>query len=262
MYKLIGLLLLFVIILAFLFGGLCSITGEEKKGNTIVVNCITAMVLYLLVIELFNYSLPAGGIFKSGIPLVNNVEKIGSVKNYLLNNPGAFAIDFVELVALTLMINLVSNLFSFEEAGFAGKVISRIVIVLGGIIAYGFLMDIVRDNIILKWCVYCVECVIMGSSILYTPIMVISFITGLKKDNIALVYLVEQFPNTSIGKAIFTAVTSSVMFLGLMIALESQYGSMCNILQGTVDGMESFGSVIVMTIGLYIIISGLKKRNK
>lgn len=134
----IGILFGYIIILAILFGILCNITGEEKKGNVIVVNCITAIVLYALVLELFNGGLPTGGVIKSGLPLVSNVEKAGSVRQYFANSPALFALDFVELVSLTLMINWVSNIFSFENAGFVGKVTSRIIIVLGGIIVYGF----------------------------------------------------------------------------------------------------------------------------
>lgn len=73
--NMIGTLLSFIIILAILFGILCSITGEEEKGNTIIVNCVTAVILYALVLELFNQDFSTGGIFDSGLPLVNNVEK-------------------------------------------------------------------------------------------------------------------------------------------------------------------------------------------
>ncbi len=181
MGNILGTLLFFIVILALLFGGLCTLTGEDKKGNTIIVNCITAVILYTLVLELFNGGMPGDSIFAEGLPLVNNVEKAGSVGRYFANSPTLFALDFVELVTLTLMINWVSNLFSFEAAGMAGKITSRIIIVLGGVIAYGFFMDFVRDNIVMKWCVYCVECIITGSSIAYTPILLLSFITGLKK---------------------------------------------------------------------------------
>lgn len=254
-------LLGFVIILAILFGVICTVTGEEKKGSTIVVNCITAVIMYALVLELFNGSLPMGDVFDAGLPLVSNVEKAGSVRQYFADSPALFALDFVELVSLTLMINFISNLFTFENAGFVGKITSRIIIVLGGIILYGFFMDMVRDNVVTKWCVYCVECVITGSSILYPPILILSFITALKKDNMILTFIIKNFPNTSIGKAILTAVTSSVMFLLLIIILESQYGSVCKILKGTVKSMESLGAVIVMIIGIYIVVNSIKRKN-
>ena len=261
MFSMLTSLVICIIVLALLFGGLCSITGEEKKGNTIVINCITAVILYLLVIQLFNTGLPNGGIFESGLPLVNNVENAGSVKEYLSKEPGAFALDFVELVAVILLTNWISNLFSFGEAGFVGKVITRIIIVLGGIIAYGFVMDMIRDNVVIRWCVYCVECIITGGSILYTPIMIVSFITGLKTNNPALIYFVEQFPKTSIGKAISTAVTTAIVFLVFLIVLESQYGSVCNIIKGTYDSMESIGAIVVTIFGIYIVVNSLKKKN-
>ena len=258
--KMLGTLFGFIIILAIMFGVLCNITGEEKKGNTIVVNCVTAIILYAIVLELFNGGLPTGGVFESGLPLVNNVEKAGSVRQYFVNSPAFFALDFVELVSLTLMINWISNMFSFDNAGFVGKITSRFAIVFGGIIAYGFFMDFVKDNVAIKWCVYCVECLITGGSILYTPILMLSFVTGLKKDNLILTYIIKQFPSTSIGKAISTAITSSVMFLVFMIILETQYGSVCNVLQGTVDTMESWGAVVVLIIGIYVIINSIKSK--
>lgn len=260
MLNMISTLLVFVIALAFLFGGLCTITGEEKKGNTIVVNCITAMILYILVIQLFNGGLPTGSFFEAGIPLINNVEKAGSVKVYIANSPGFFAIDFVELVALTLMINWVSTLFTFDQSNFTSKIISRIIIVLGGVIGYGFLMDFVRENVVIKWCVYAVECIITGGSILYTPIMLASFITGLKTDNVALVYFMEQLPKTSIGKAISASISSSVLFIVFLIVLETQYGSVCTILNGVLESMESLGAVVVMIMGIYIVINSIKKK--
>jgi hypothetical protein len=260
MINLFGTMVVFVVILALLFGGLCSITGEEKKGGTIIGNCITAIILYAVILELFNVETIAGGVFESGLPLVNNVEKAGSVRQYFVSSPALFALDFVELVSLTLMINWVSNMFSFENAGFVGKITSRIVIVLGGIIAYGFFMDFVKDNVVIKWCVYCVECLITGGSILYTPLLMLSFITGLKKDNLFLTYIIKQFPSTSIGKAISTAITSSVIFLLLIIVLETQYGSICTMLKGTVDSLESWGSVFIMIIGIYVVVNSIKSK--
>lgn len=92
--NMIGTLLSFIIILAILFGILCSITGEEEKGNTIIVNCVTAVILYALVLELFNQDFSTGGIFDSGLPLVNNVEKAGSVRKYFSDSPAFFALGF------------------------------------------------------------------------------------------------------------------------------------------------------------------------
>lgn len=250
-----------IIVLAFVFGGLCLVTGEEKKGNTIVINCITAIILYMLVIQLFSIGLPHGSLFESGLPLVNNVEKAGSVKKYISDMPGMFALDFVELVAVVLLTNWISNLFSFGEAGFAGKVITRIIIAFGGIIAYGFVMGAVRDNVVIKWCIYCVECIITGGSILYTPFMIASFVTGVKTNNPVLIYLVEQFPKTSIGKAVSTAVITPLVYLIFLIVLETQYGSVCNIIKNIYDSMESIGAIIAMIFGIYIVVNSLKKKD-
>ena len=51
------------------------------------------------------------------------------------------------------------------------------------------------------------------------------------------------------------------MFVALMFVLESQYGSVCDLLQGAVDSMESMGVVIIMIIGLYILVNSIKKKD-
>lgn len=262
-----GIILLCIIALAFLFGGLCIVTGEGVKGNIIVDNCITALFLYFLLLGLFNGRLSTGGIFDAGLPLVSNVEKAGSVRLYLINNRASFAIDFVELVTLIFMINWVSNLFLSDDenkkknnkAGLAGKTTLRIIIILAGIIVYGFFMNFARENIVMKWCVYCVECIITGGSIIYTPVMIVAFFSGLKTNNPALIYIVKQFPKTSIGKAISSAITMSVMFLALLLVLETQYGSVCNIITGVYESLESIGASIMMLFGIYFLLKILKK---
>ena len=76
-----------------------------------------------------------------------------------------------------------------------------------------------------------------------------------------MIYFVEQFPKTSIGKAISTAVTTAIVFLVFLIVLESQYGSVCNIIKGTYDSMESIGAIVVTIFGIYIVVNSLKKKN-
>lgn len=251
-------LLGFVIVLALLFGMLSGVTGEQNKGNQIIMNCVTVLILYLLVIELFNIGLPHGGIFETGIPLINSVEEAGSLKVLILDHTAMFALDFVELVTLTVIINWISGIVQFEGAGFVGKITSRIAIVLMGVIAYGFFMEFARDNVILKWCVYCVECILTGGSILYTPAMLIAAITGLSKDHMAVTYFLTEFKKSSFAKAITNGISSSILFLGYALILESQYGSICNVLGGAVALMEYFGVIIIMIMGIYFMLRSLK----
>lgn len=260
MINLLAMLLGFVVVLALLFGGLCAVTGDGGKGGQIIVNCITVMVLFLLIVQLFNIGLPEDSIFATGLPLLQSVDRYGSVKEVLIQAPWVFALDFVELVALTLVINWVSNIFSFPNAGLWGKIVSRIAIVLLGILVYGIFMDFVKENIVIKWCVYCVECLITGGSILYTPVMIVASITGLKRDNAANSYILSEFPKTSIGRAISTAITSSVVFVAFLLVVESQYGSVAKVLDGTVEMFESWGAIAVMLMGIYFVANRVKSK--
>lgn len=251
-------LLLYVILLSMLFGGLGYICGEKQKGSQIFVNCITALLLYMIIVQLAHSGLPAGSAFAHGIPFINHIQQAGGIKLLMHNSPGIFASDFVEFTTLILLIQWIAGLVSFPGAGLAGKITSGIVIVFIGILTYGFVMLSVKDNIVLKWCVYCVECVITGGSILYTPAMIISYISGLKKGNYAVTYLMSAFPKTSLGKAVSSSITSAVVFIAFALALESQYGSICNVFAGGLEILKCFGGIIVMLIGIYYLLTGLK----
>ena len=254
-------IILFIILLTLFFGILCTVTGEKNKGNMIIVNSLTVTILCWIILNLFNSGENLGGIFKSGLPLVENVERVGNLGLYLKDSPGNFAMDFVELVVLIILISWVSNLFSFENAGIVSKLVSRIGIVLVGIILYGITMDMIGENVVIKWLVYCVECIITGGSLLYTPIRFWAFITGLKTNNIALLFLLEQFPKTAIGKAIHSAITSAIMLICFFLVLEKQYGSICTVLDGTINVMEVMGGAVIIIMGLYFVLKSLNVRS-
>lgn len=261
MMGIISTLIIFILILIAIFGGLCLVTGEENKGNQIIVSCMTALILFMMIVVLFQTSDISSGIFTSGIPLIENVQKAGSIKDFMANSPGKFALDFVELVTIMLLINWVSNIYKAADAGFAGKVLSRIIIVCMAVIAYGFFMDMIRENAMTKWAVYCVECMITGTGILYTPAFILACITGWKKDNPAIAYAVSQFPKTNLGKAISTAISTSIVFVAFLIILETQYGSIESIMSGVMDSMETIGACILMLMGIYFMVMSLKKKN-
>lgn len=259
MAGMIATIIIYIVILAAIFGGLCMVTGEEDKGNQIIVSCMTAVILLMMIIMLFYTGDSSPGICTSGIPLIENVQKAGSVKDFITRSPGQFALDFVELVTIMLLIHWVSNLYKATDSGFAGKVLSRIIIVGIAVIAYGFFMDIVREHTITKWVVYCVECMITGTGILYTPAVILAYISGWKKDNPAITYAVSQFPKTNIGKAISAAISTSVTLIAFLVILETQYGSMQNIMGGVLDSLEGIGVCVLMLMGIYFMVTSLKK---
>ena len=259
MIGLIGSILGVTLVLAAIWGGLCSITGEAEVGNTIIVNCFTAVVLFIILLTIFNLDGTSNDFFGTVIPMIDGLQKYGNVSTFLKSAPGEFALSFVQLVTVSLLINYISNLLNFGSSGVFGKLISRIMIVMLGLIVYGIFWETVSENVAIKWCVYAVESLITVGTISYPAILVAASVTGLKTDNYVLIYVVKQLPNTSFGKAISAAITSSIMFLVLLVILESQYGTTTNILKGCLAYIESFGSIIIMIMGLAIMMKSLKR---
>ena len=102
-------------VLFILFGLLCNLTGDENKGMQIINNCVTAIVIYTMIIVIF--SAKNSEIIKLNIPFWNGVVKYGTLKNYLKASAGGFALDFVQLVTLVLLINWVSNIMRDYRTG-------------------------------------------------------------------------------------------------------------------------------------------------
>lgn len=254
-------LLVAVMLLILLFGILLSATGEEEKGSAILANCMTVLFLCVLVYILFGFG-SGNSIFSSSIPLAADIDRYGSLRNLFTNDPGSFALDFVELVTLIMIINWISNILKFESLGFAGCIVTKTITVLISCLLYGLLMDVIADNIVIKWAIHCLECIITGGSILYTPAMLIAAIAGIKEGNAAVAYFLSKFPSTSLGKSITSAVVSAAVLVFLVLALELQYGSISNILKGAVNSLEGIGSAIIMLMGIYFMISSLKKKKK
>lgn len=262
MIGLIGTLLGFIIALVAIFGVLCILTGEKGNGGQIVVNCVTVLILFLAIVELFNVELPQNSFFQTGLPLLGSVDQYGSVKAVIEKAPSIFALDFVELVTLNVIINWVSNIFSLPNAGLAGKIVSKIIIVMIAILVYGAFMSVVKENVVFKWCVYSVECLITGGSVLYTPMMLISSLTGLKRKDQQEVnkFILSEFKKTNISKAISAAITSSVVFVAFLLMLERQRGSIQNVLGDAIEVFETFGAAVIMMMGIYITIKVVSKK--
>lgn len=259
----IGNLLGCIWVLLICFGILCNLTGDNDKGNQILSNSITAFILYSMIVIIFGLADTSRSILDLRIPFAAGINKYGTMKEYIANSVGMFALDFAQMVTLVLIINWVTNILKFENAGFAGKVSSKIVIVLMAILAYGFVMDLIEDNNILRWCVYCIECLITGGSIIYTPAMIIMTITGIKEGNYVNSYIISQFPKSSLGKAITTAITSSIVFVVFLFMLDMQYGGIYNIMNSTLESFGSIAAVIIILMGIYFIVkSNFTKRKK
>lgn len=256
----VGNLLGCLFVLFLIFGFLCNLTGDENKGMQIINNCVTAIVIYVMIIGIF--SAKNSEIIKINIPFWNGVVKYGTLKNYLSASVGGFALDFVQLVTLILMINWVSNIISFDKAGFAGILTSKLVIVLIGILIYGFVMHFIEKNIFFKWAVYVIECIITGGSIVVTPLLIIKTITGTKQDAFVNAYILDSLKQSKLVKAITASISSSIVILVFMYSMDLQSGGVNSALS---DVMQSFGGIagiIIVLMGIYFMVKSITAKKK
>lgn len=98
----------------------------------------------------------------------------------------------------------------------------------------------------------------MGKAVLYRFVTLLGFITGLKKNNLALAYLVSVFPKTALGKAVSSSVASAAVCVAFIFAMENQYGSVYMILKQGVGFVEQSGGVFVLMIGIYFLLNAIK----
>lgn len=249
-----------VVVLAVLFGILSAVSGDEDAGNTIIVNSITAAIMYAIVLTMFGLDGGGESMFSYSIPFLAELGKYGNVLSYIKASPGSFALSFVELVTLTLVISFVSNTLNLKSSGIFMKMISRMIIVLAGIIVYGMVMEAIGDNVVMRWFVYAVESLITVGAIAYTPFMLVANITGWKRGDWLTIYIVNMLPKTALGKSISSAINTAAGLLVVLGCLETQYGSATNILKNGYVLLEMMGPIIVMCIGIYIMLKSVFKR--
>lgn len=252
-------IVVYISVLAIIFGFLCSITGEKSKGDSIINYCFTALILLAVVVISFMGINIGEGIFSHSLPLLAGINEYGSVSDFFQNSPGQFALSFVELVTLVILINWVSNLLSFSEGGLVGKMVSKLIIFFIACLGYGIVMNYIGNNTLIKWFVYVVECVITGSAILYTPALILSTYLNIKEGTFLSTYILSILPETNIGKAISASITTAISFIIILVVIEQQSGSIINTLNDSLVAVKSFGGIVIMIFGLYFIVKSITK---
>lgn len=100
-----------IVLLGVVWGALCMVTGEKNIGNTIMVNCFTAMVLFIILLSLFNLHGAGNGSLNEAVPMLDGLERYGNTSNFLKSNPAEFALNFVQLVTISLLVNYISSVW-------------------------------------------------------------------------------------------------------------------------------------------------------
>ena len=143
---------------------------------------------------------------------------------------------------------------SFNKAGFVGILTSKIVIVFIGILIYGFVMHFIENNIFLKLAVYAIECIITGGSIVVTPLLIIKTITGTKQEAFVNAYILDSLKQSNLGKAITASISSSIVILVFMYAMDLQYGGVSNVLSDVMQSFSGIAGIIIVLMGIYFIV--------
>lgn len=253
-------LFFYILFLALLFAAICSITGETSKSSNLMSNCSIAIILFTVVVVMFNFSGEGKGIFSYTIPMIHGVEMHGSILKYIHNDLGAFSFDFVQLVILVFLISVFNNIFNVSANSLLSQIICKFITFFGSLLIYGYFMEFAGENEIIRWCVYIVECLLGGTMIVYTPAMLVANLLGIEPDNKLINYILKELPNTKIGNAISASVTMSINLLIFLAILENQCGTLSNLMSGILDVVIAFGPAVIIIIGIYCVISSLKKK--
>lgn len=78
-------------------------------------------------------------------------------------------------------------------------------------------------------------------------------------DNKLVAYIVNELPKTELGKAMSTSVSSSVIFLFYVVALEKQYGTVKQMLRGGIVLLNTAAPLIIMVLGIGMLIKIILK---
>lgn len=252
-------ILMYVIALALIFGCLCMVTGQSEKGSQIIINCVSAVVILIIIMAVIGSEWIQNSVFGMGFSMIGHAREQSGIIELLTESPGIFAVDFVGLVSLVLLIQWLSNLISIPAAGIMGKITASLVVVLVSVWLYGILMGVVQDHFVLKWCVYAVESLLTIGSLLYTPAMLLVSVTGWSSNNYVIEYIISSFPDTSIGKAVSTAVSTTVVIVLFLVVMEKQCGSIFVLTSGVKELLQSVGGIVIVLFGLYFLLQIMKK---
>lgn len=252
-------LCLMTVALVSIYAGIEWIGGNPQSSKSLVNGCITVVFLYLLIVSMYTTNYNAGA-FHEGIPFLNEIERYGSLTAVFRENKLLFSFQMAELVVLVFAIKLISKIMTLNVGkGVSGLLISRLILVMTGILLNGFLMQAVKDHEVYKWGVHCLYCIISGGSVIITPFMIVGRIMGLDSDNKLVAYIVNELPKTELGKAMSTSVSSSVIFLFYVAALEKQYGTVKQMLRGGIVLLNTAAPLIIMVLGIGMLIKIILK---
>lgn len=175
------------------------------------------------------------------------------------NSKGVFCIECAELISLTFLISLISSYIpnSLGGNGFAGTAIRSIALVLIGVIANNYFLSMIYRTVIFSWAVTALQCFLSGTAITLTPAMMIGGLLKLESDNAFVAFLVKKLPQTKIGQALSKAVSDSLVMVGAVLLLESQFGSVTALVSQTPVLLSIIGIIVLELMGIRLLIKSI-----
>lgn len=223
-------------------------SGEHKK---VIEGTMIISLLYLIIIALFGENLKA-----EGIPFVDKIDNYSGFTDMYRENLLDFGVECAELISLTFVISLISNLVptSIGDSGFAGKIVKSIILVLIGIIVNNYFLIIMKQTVFFSWTVTALQCFFSGTALIITPAMMIGSLLNMKPESKLVSFLIEKLPKTKIGQAISTATSNSLIFIVTLILFEKQFGSITSLMSQTPALIALFAPTIITIIGIKIMV--------
>lgn len=235
-----------------------SIFGFDKNGQygKVLEGSFTIGFLYLIIIQLFGNNLSM-----IEVPFIDKIYNYGSFTEMFKNERGLFAIECAELISLTFVIYLISDIISDSWIGstFTGKVIRSIIVVLIAMLANHYFLITLKKTIFFYWSAIAIQCFFSGVSLTLTPAMVLGKLLNIEPESEIVSFLIKKLPETKVGKAISTATTNSVLLVLVVLILESQFGSMTTIVKQTPQMISLFIPIGIMLVGIRLIIKSAAK---
>lgn len=230
--------------------------GSPDEYGKVLEGALTIAILYLVIIAMLGNNL-----MPSGIPFVDKMENYSSLTDMFKNDLSAFVMECAELISLTFIISLISELIpsTFGGEGITGKIIRSIVLVFIGVVANNYFLSLVGKTAAFSWAITALQCFFSGAALLVTPAMLIGEMLKLSPDSQVVSFFIKKLPETKIGKAMSTAASNSVFLVIVVMIFESQYGSMVSLVSQIPALIALFAPIVLMIIGIKLMLKSVTK---
>lgn len=75
-------------------------------------------------------------------------------------------------------------------------------------------------------------------------------------------YILDSLKQSNIGKAITASISSSIVILVFMYAMDLQYGGVNNVLSDVMQSFSGIAGIIIVLMGIYFIVKSITTKRK